>query len=842
MAAALGDGATEPPPPLIAQFLAPGFEPSHYLRTVLRQEPPFDLQKEELADGLQYVKRQLQREVALHHDELMGQVSLLKQMDQSLEGTRTGVASLQNSLKRLRHTVKEPHDTACSRVVQLRNMWTATELLRRLQRFTAVLAKLREQDAQAKLTAPGGPSAMALDLPKAAKNLREVEALLEETDLHGVTVVDQEREWLATLGKSVRAKAQELLRGGLETLSQAEVGVALQTAFNLEALPQTVKDTLERQKKELRAVIFRELDHTAISKAIAAAPADKEEASSDPKALELSRTRSVVFGKLDAVTAVVHQQLGQAAQLYRVLAKKRDPLTHVVFLDVVADTIGPNFLEEVWACAAQLFKERLAEAIKRGAIHQMLVGEYPRLYRLMLNFTAGLVDLCYWVTPATAGGPTDPRVWGKEAIATYEKLFHAASQHRLYEKVELLAHKMQQGCPDPELAAQTSQTAEKDRQGIGVRTADVRAFSAAITHELTSTRGERALQAVVLTNIAKALQLLCVKCEGLWLRAGPASQTANNATNAQVFNASMYNALMKVSADVVAVVGTQAGAGAGAAGGSGRPDEHAEAMAAALQTLREQLADLEAEALGCLKPIAASATKSLEKLVVKLHAEDFDHPDLNKTSAYVTEVETRLQALRHKVLYLFDATTPPYIAICQQLAGRVLSYFVRHAALHRPMSEQGKMKLSTDIAQLQFAVGALCSAENLGAAFRELRAFRSLLFMDTAQVPRALEVRNALVHPLNVLHHLFARATHPARLPLPYVGEGKTLEAYSEELDVLADPALEGTPQQYDCYYHIWQSMASAAAAYETCTEVDTEHRTQLAGAILAVGELFWPS
>lgn len=69
------------------------------------------------------------------------------------------------------------------------------------QRFTAVLAKLREQDAQAKLTAPGGPSAMALDLPKAAKNLREVEALLEETDLHGVTVVDQEREWLATLGK-----------------------------------------------------------------------------------------------------------------------------------------------------------------------------------------------------------------------------------------------------------------------------------------------------------------------------------------------------------------------------------------------------------------------------------------------------------------------------------------------------------------------------------------------------------------------------------------------------------------------------------------------------------------
>lgn len=41
------------------------------------------------------------------------------------------------------------------------------------------------------------------------------------------------------------------------------------------------------------------------------------------------------------------------------------------------------------------------------------------------------------------------------------------------------------------------------------------------------------------------------------------------------------------------------------------------------------------------------------------------------------------------------ANTVPYTTVCQQLGGRVLAYFVRHAALHRPMSEQGKMKLST---------------------------------------------------------------------------------------------------------------------------------------------------
>ena len=53
-----------------------------------------------------------------------------------------------------------------------------------------------------------------------------------------------------------------------------------------------------------------------------------------------------------------------------------------------------------------------------------------------------------------------------------------------------------------------------------------------------------------------------------------------------------------------------------------------------------------------------------------------------------------------QVLYLFDANTPPYETNCRQLASRVMSFFVRHAALHQPMSEEGKMKLSTDIAQV----------------------------------------------------------------------------------------------------------------------------------------------
>jgi len=158
------------------------------------------------------------------------------------------------------------------------------------------------------------------------------------------------------------------------------------------------------------------------------------------------------------------------------------------------------------------------------------------------------------------------------------------------------------------------------------------------------------------------------------------------------------------------------------------------------------------------------------------------------------------------------------------------------------MSDAGRMRLSTDLAQLQLAIGTLCGAETVGTAFRECRAFRSLLFMDLPLVPQSAEVRHAIVHPLNVLHHLCGRATRPDRLPLPHELAGKSLEQLSNELDTLADPNLEGTDHQYDPYLDHWQTIAKAATAYGASSEIPLPHRTELAAAIHAVGALFWSS
>ena len=64
-----------------------------------------------------------------------------------------------------------------------------------LHPYTSLSPLLPPQDAHSKASATGkGPaSALSMDLPKAAKNLRDLEAVLEEVDLKGIELVDRER-------------------------------------------------------------------------------------------------------------------------------------------------------------------------------------------------------------------------------------------------------------------------------------------------------------------------------------------------------------------------------------------------------------------------------------------------------------------------------------------------------------------------------------------------------------------------------------------------------------------------------------------------------------------------
>jgi hypothetical protein len=95
--------------------------------------------------------------------------------------------------------------------------------------------------------------------------------------------------------------------------------------------------------------------------------------------------------------------------------------------------------------------------------------------------------------------------------------------------------------------------------------------------------------------------------------------------------------------------------------------------------------------------------------------------------------------------------------LCERAAGRLLMYFVRHAALLRPLPPPAKLQLAKDMAELQAGVGqGLWPLEGLGPAVRCLRGFRALLFVEDAALDASAPPLRDLP-PGVALHHLFSR-------------------------------------------------------------------------------------
>lgn len=120
----------------------------------------------------------------------------------------------------------------------------------------------------------------------------------------------------------------------------------------------------------------------------------------------------------------------------------------------------------------------------------------------------------------------------------------------------------------------------------------------------------------------------------------------------------------------------------------------------------------------------------------------------------------------------------------------VIRIFVLHASIAKPLGESGKLQLTTDMTELEFALNAFLGPlskrglEAAGEEYKMLRAMRSvlfscvddtcpntvcnrpLLFLDTPSLASPMHVAN--LPPLVVLHHILVRSP----LPLPHTMHG----------------------------------------------------------------------
>lgn len=318
-----------------APFLSDSFDPSQFASNALANtQTTAQAQIDHLQQGIAVLDSQLRQLVLRHREDLIKHASKSDEVDVSIQRISLSVRSLQSVAARVRAEVMEPYQDIATKTRQLENIQTTVHLLRQTIHRVKLAQRLRSDFS------PGNTTDV-LELAKAARLLSDIASTDAEIDLSGIDIIDQDRDFLASTNASVRMRIDAALRSGLETLSQADVGSALQALYNLRELKVAVYTYLNSSISSLEKSFSTALDARKLSAASTSTSSSSSSVAPGirgvPGAFQgssaASRLQDVLWERLGEACDNLWRAAMSAWHLQRVLMKKRDPISHQLFID-----------------------------------------------------------------------------------------------------------------------------------------------------------------------------------------------------------------------------------------------------------------------------------------------------------------------------------------------------------------------------------------------------------------------------------------------------------------------------------------------------------------------------
>ncbi|XP_029901575.1 conserved oligomeric Golgi complex subunit 5 [Myripristis murdjan] len=714
-----------------------------------------------LAQGISQLDKELHSQVVARHEDLLAQATGIESLEGVLQMMQTRISALQGAVDRIRTKIVDPYNKIVARTTQLARLQVACDLLRRIIRILYLSKRLQGQ-------LQGG----SREITKAAQSLNELDYLSQGVDLSGIEVIENDLLLISRARLEVENQAKRLLEQGMEIQNPTQVGTALQVFYNLGNLRETISAVVGGYHTSIRDNVTSALDIKSLTQ-----PANTRGAPGRavlPTPGNTAAFRAALWTNLEKLMDQICAACRQVQHLQKVLTKKRDPVTHVCFIDEIIKDGQHDILYTFWTDVTNTLSEEFHKATEASSfLKQAVEGEYPKLLRLYnelwrrlqqysaslqgaLTSSAGMDSSLDVSTTETDGQDLfthtkqdyNPEKALKDSLQPYEAAYLSKSLSRLFDPINLV---FPMGGRNPP---------SNDELDSIIKT---------ISSELNVASVDPNLTLAVAKNAAKTVQLFCVKSEQLLCTQGDASQVIGPLTEGQRRNVAVVNSLFRLQQAVSKVISGL---------GSCPP--------AAEQALSSSLEGVQALMSSAVQPLLQSVGDSIEAIIITLHQEDFsgplsspDKPDV-PCSLYMKELQgfiSRVMAdyFRHFqcVDFIYEST--------ESIAQRAIELFIRNASLLRPLGEGGKMRLAADFAQMEMAVAPLCRrVSDLGKPYRMLRSFRPLLFQTSELIVSSSAVGDLIPYS-TLLHFLFTRA--PSELKSPHQRAEWSIARFSQWLD-----------------------------------------------------------
>lgn len=674
---------------------------------------------------------------------------------------QTRISALQAAVDRIRTKIFDPYNKIMARITQLSRLQMACDLLRRIIRILYLSKRLQGQ-------LQGG----SREISKAAQSLNELDYLSQGVDLSGIEVIEGELLLISRARLEVENQAQRLLEQGIEIQNPTQVGTALQVFYNLGSLRPTVLGLVEGHQNSLRENICSALEIRGLTQASHGRGGPGRAVLPTPGTT--AQFRAALWTNLEKLMDQTCAACRQVQHLQKVLIKKRDPVSHICFIDEIIKDGQPDILSTFWTNVTDTLSQEFHRATEGSSfLKQAFEGEYPKLLRLFNDLWRRLQQYNSSLQGAILGSTgTEPALDVSSTESEGHDLFTYAKQD--YNPERALKDVLQ-----PYEAAYLSKSLSRLFDPINLvfplgghnppSTEELDSICRTISSELSVAAVDPQLALSVAKNAAKTVQLFCVKSEQLLYTGPDATQVIGTLTEGQRRNVSVVNSLQRLHQAVSRII----------SGLSSSPAAAVEALSSSLQGVQVLMGN-------AVQPLLQSVSDSIQAILLTMHQEDFsgglssaDRPDV-PCSLYMKELQSFISRVMSDYFVHFQCSDFIYERT-ESIAQRSIGLFVRHASLLRPLGEGGKMRLAADFAQMELAVAPLCRrVSDLGRPYRMLRSFRPLLFQASELVASNPAV-GELIPYSTILHLLFSRG--PPELKAPHQRADWSIARYAQWLD-----------------------------------------------------------
>ncbi|XP_021370975.1 conserved oligomeric Golgi complex subunit 5-like [Mizuhopecten yessoensis] len=748
---------------VFSQFLDATFDVKGYANKAIQGQAIAE-QLSKLAEGISLLDREIHSQIVARHDDLLSQATGVETLEGVLQMMQTRIQSLLAAMDRVRTKVSEPFNKISARTTQLRNLQETCDLLRRIIRIMYLSKRLHSQ-------LQGG----AREITKAAQSLNELDYICEGVDFAGVEIIEQDRRFIRGARNDVETQAQKMLDQGLETQNPTQVATALQVFHNLRCLHHTVDRVVTSCKEGLHKNIRSCLDMQALSQQQSSAIGSRGGGpgkAAMPVTGNTAAFRALLWTNMEKLMDSIYASCAQVQHLQKVLVKKRDPVTHVCFIEELAKHCDGkvNIMQDFWDSITRMLTAEFTESSEGSTfLKQAFEGEYPKLLRLYndlwrrlqqfsLNTASHMAD--HLTTDegveedlflqAKRRDKYDPEAALRLTLAKFEMAYLSKSLSRLFDPINLVFSSS--SSMNPPTAS------------------EVESVVKTIISELNVASVDNKLCVTVSKNVAKTIELFCNKSEQLLATDGEASQVIGLPTQGQNRNCAVVNTLYLLHQSISKVLASL----------MNYPTEAVESIKKALEVTVALMS-------AAVNPLLSSISDAVEAIILTMHQEDFsgsmpaDTQKEAQCSLYMRELQDFVTRCQKDYLSQYDCLEFIMESI-KPIASRCVMLFVRHASLVRPLGEGGKMRLAADFAQMELAISPFCKrVSDIGKDYRLLRAFRPLLFQTPEHICKGPTLGDIIPYS-TCLHFLFARGA-PPELRSPHIAADWSVSRYSQWLD-----------------------------------------------------------